>query len=148
MGVKIITRNKRAGYDYFLQEKIEAGLALQGTEVKSLRQGKAVLTDAFVMINEGEAWIHNLRIPPYEFGTYDNHDEARVRKLLLNKKEIAKLQKGLQAEGLTIVPTALYFKKSLVKLEIALAKGKKLHDKRESIAKRDIERKIQQGKYD
>lgn len=148
MGVKIITRNKRAGYDFFLQEKVEAGLVLQGTEVKTLRLGKAVITDAFINITNGEAWVHNLRIPPYEFGTYDNHEEARVRKLLLHRKEIEKLEKGMQVEGLTIIPTALYFKKSKVKIEIALAKGKKLHDKRESIAKRDIERKIQQGNYE
>jgi SsrA-binding protein len=149
MGVKIITKNKRASYDYFLEERYEAGLMLQGTEVKSLRQGKANIADAFITIDKkDEAWVHNMKIPLYEFGNISNHKEDRRRKLLLNHKEIAELKMAVQAKGMSILPVALYFKKSLVKLEIALGKGKKLHDKRQDKAKKDVERKLQQGKYE
>jgi SsrA-binding protein len=149
MGIKIIVKNKRAGYDYFLEEKFEAGLMLQGTEVKSLREGKCNIAESFVTIDKNhEVWIHNLSIPKYKFGTYDNHDETRKRKLLLNKVEIKQIEKGLATKGQTLVPTIIYFKKSLVKIEIALAKGKKLYDKRQTEAKKDVERKIRQGRYD
>lgn len=149
MGVKIITKNKRARFDFFLEKNFEAGLVLQGTEVKSLRQGKATIRDAYVAIDKNdEAWVYNLKIPLYEFGNISNHSEDRKRKLLLNKKEIDELKMGVQAKGMSIVPVALYFKKSLVKLEIALGKGKKLHDKRQDKAKKDVERKLRQGKYD
>jgi SsrA-binding protein len=149
MGVKIITRNKRASYDYALQEKFEAGIELKGTEVKSIRNGKVQMNESFVTIDKNdEVWIQNMMIPHYEFGNINNHKETRRRKLLLNKKEIKELQKGLSQKGLTIIPTAMYFKKSFVKVEIALGKGKKLHDKRADSAKKDIERKLRQGKYD
>ncbi len=148
-GIKIIAKNKRATYDYSLDEKYEAGLVLRGTEVKSLRAGKCTMTEAFCTIdNQSEVWIHQLKIPPYEFGTYANHDETRKRKLLLNAQEINQLEKNLATKGQTLVPTKIYFKGSKVKLEIATAKGKKLYDKREASAKKDIERKLRQGKYE
>lgn len=143
MGVKIITKNKRASYDYQLLEKVEAGLVLQGTEVKSLRDGKAKISEAFIAIDKHmEAWIHNMSIPQYEFGNIANHKETRKRKLLLNKKEIENLQHQIQAKGLTVIPLALYFKGSKVKLEIALGRGKKLYDKRQDNAKKDAQKKI------
>ena len=148
-GIKIITKNKRAFYDYLIEDKYEAGLKLQGTEVKSLRAGKCVMNDAYCTIDKNnEVWIHQLRIAPYQFGTYDNHEEARKRKLLLNSSEIIEIQKSLATKGQTLVPTKIYFKGSLVKIEIALAKGKKLHDKREATKSREVERKLRQGKYE
>jgi SsrA-binding protein len=149
MGIKIIAKNKRASYDYFLEEKFEAGITLQGTEVKSLRDGKCSISEAYVTVDKNhEVWIQNLSIPKYQFGTYDNHNETRKRKLLLNRQEISQIEKALATKGQTLVPTIIYFKKSLVKVEIALAKGKKLYDKRQTQAKKDVERKLRQGKYD
>lgn len=143
MGVKIITKNKRAGYDFQLIEKYEAGLVLQGTEVKSLRDGKAKIAEAFISIdNNMEAWVNNMTIPHYEFGNLANHKETRKRKLLLSKKEIEDLKHEMKSKGLTIIPLALYFKGSMVKLEIALGRGKKLYDKRQDSAKKDAEKKI------
>ena len=148
-GIKIIAKNKRASYDYFLDDKIEAGLMLQGTEVKSLRAGKCVMTEAYCTIDEkNEVWIHQLKIAPYEFGTYANHDETRKRNLLLNTAEIISLQKNLATKGQSLIPTKIYFKGSKVKLEIATGKGKKLYDKREASATKDVERKLRQGKYE
>jgi SsrA-binding protein len=148
-GIKIIVKNARAGYDFFIEEKWEAGIELKGTEVKSLREGKATLNEAFVTIDQqGEAWLHNLTIPHYKFGNIHNHEENRKRRLLLHKDEILEINKKMGTQGLTLIPLALYFKKSRVKCEIALAKGKKLFDKRESLAKKDVERKLRQGKYD
>ncbi len=148
-GIKIITKNKRASYDYFLEEKFEAGLVLQGTEVKSLRDAKCVMTEAFCDIDKNfEVWIKQLSIQPYQFGTYDNHKEFRKRKLLLNEKEIKYIQKTMATKGQTLIPTMLYFKGSKVKVEIALAKGKKLYDKRETTKKKEVDRKLQQGKYE
>lgn len=147
--IKIIAKNKRSGYDYFLEEKFEAGLVLQGTEVKSLRAGKCVLNEAFCTIDKNhEIWINQMTIAQYQFGTYDNHSETRVRKLLLNASEIAEIEKSLATKGQTLIPTKIYFKGSRVKLEIALAKGKKLYDKRESSKKKEVERKLRQGKYE
>jgi SsrA-binding protein len=149
MGIKVITKNKRAGYDFFLEEKYEAGMALVGTEVKSLRAGKCVMIDAYCDIDKNnEAWVYNLMIPHYEFGNRQNHIESRKRKLLLNKKEIENIAKAMKTKGQTIVPTMIYFKGSKVKLEIALAKGKKLFDKRESKKEKEVERKLRQGKYE
>jgi len=148
MGKKIIAKNKRASYDFFLEEKFEAGLSLLGTEVKSLRAGKVSIAEAWINIDKNEeAWIQNMTIPHYEFGNINNHDETRKRKLLLNKKEITKLQDQAKAQKLTIVPTIIYFKNSLVKIEIALGRGKKLHDKRQDQAKKDVERKLKQRDY-
>ena len=149
MGIKIIAKNKRASYDYFLQEKIEVGIQLQGTEVKTLRLGKGSISESHVGIDgNGEMWIYNMLIPQYEFGNIHNHQENRTRKLLLHKKEIIKFSHAMKAGAMTIVPTIVYFKNSLVKLEIALAKGKKLHDKRETEKKKDINRKLQRGIYE
>jgi SsrA-binding protein len=149
MGVKIICKNQRAGYDYFLEEKYECGLALLGTEVKSLRQGKGIINEAYVVIDsKGEAWLQNATIPHYEFGNINNHPETRRRKLLLKREEIHQIEKKMAMKGYTIIPLALYFKDSLVKCEIALGKGKKLFDKRDTAAKRDVERKLRQGQFD
>jgi SsrA-binding protein len=148
-GIKIITKNKRAGYDYFLEDKYEAGLVLKGTEVKSIRGGKATMGEAYCTIDENhEIWVHQMKIPKYEFGTYANHDETRKRKLLLKEQEIKHIEKALATKGQTLVPTKLYFKGPYVKIEIALAKGKKLHDKRQAKAEKDVKRKLQQGKYE
>lgn len=149
MGVKIICKNQRAGYDYFLEEKYECGMVLVGTEVKSLRAGKGQINEAYVVIDSsGEAWLQNASIPVYEFGNINNHAEARKRKLLLKKEEIIQIEKKMSIKGYTLIPTALYFKDSLVKCEIALAKGKKLFDKRDTAAKKDVERKLRQGQYE
>lgn len=149
MGVKIIVKNQRAGYDYFLEEKYECGIALQGTEVKSLRLGKAIINEAYVAIDsQGEVWLQNATIAHYDFGNINNHPETRKRKLLLKREEIAQIAKKMAIKGYTIIPLALYFKDSLVKCEIALAKGKKLYDKRDTTAKKDVERKIRQGQYE
>tara|TARA_B100000927_G_scaffold264992_1_gene237481 strand:+ start:75 stop:524 length:450 start_codon:yes stop_codon:yes gene_type:complete len=149
MGMKIIAKNKRASFDYAIKERFEAGLMLQGTEVKSLRLGKATIAESYITIDKNfEAWAYNIHIPQYEFGNINNHQEDRKRKLLLNQKEIHLIKHKIKAEGLTIVPTIIYFKKSLVKLEIALGKGKKLHDKRADQAKKDVERKLRQGRYE
>lgn len=149
MGIKIICKNSRAGYDYFLEEKYECGVALVGTEVKSLRLGKAKIDEAYVAIdNAGEVWLQNATIPHYEFGNINNHPETRKRKLLLKREEIHQIEKKMAMKGYTIIPLALYFKDSLVKCEIALAKGKKLFDKRDTAAKKDVERKLRQGQFE
>ena len=120
-----------------------------GTEVKSLRLGKCSLSEAHISIDQfNEAWVYNINIPHYEFGNINNHEESRKRKLLLKKKELNYLQHKSQAQGMTIIPTKIYFKKSMVKLEIALAKGKKHHDKRADTAKKDVERRLRRGLYD
>ncbi len=148
MGIKIIANNKRARYDYFLEEMFEAGLVLRGTEIKSLRNGKVTLSEAYVAIDkDGEVWIHGMKIPQYEFGNINNHQEDRKRKLLLHQQEITNIAHKMATKGLTLVPTKLYFKNSLVKIEIALAKGKKKYDKREDQAKKDVERKLRRGDF-
>ena len=149
MEIKIICRNKRAGYDFFLEEKFEAGLVLTGTEIKVLREGKGNINDAFVQVDgNGEAWVYNMQIPHYKFGNISNHEEFRKRKLLLNRKEITEIVKNTQLQRLTVIPVSLYFKDSRVKIEIALAKGKKMYDKRETEAKKDVERKLRQKNYE
>tara|TARA_R110000868_G_scaffold117599_1_gene312140 strand:- start:839 stop:1288 length:450 start_codon:yes stop_codon:yes gene_type:complete len=149
MTKKIIAKNKRASYDFELIERFEAGIELRGTEVKTLRAGKVSLSEAFVTVDKNdEIWIMNMTIPQYEFGNINNHDETRTRKLLMKKDEIQYISHEMSAKRLTIVATIIYFKSSRVKIEIALAKGKKMHDKRADSAKKDIERKLRQGKYD
>lgn len=149
MGIKIICKNQRAGYDYFLEEKYECGMSLLGTEVKSMRLGKGIINEAFVTIDsKGEVWLQNATIPHYEFGNINNHSETRKRKLLLKREEIQQIEKKMAIKGYTIIPLALYFKDSLVKCEIALAKGKKVFDKRDTAAKKDVERKLRQGHYE
>lgn len=133
MTIKTIARNKRASYEYQLLERVEAGIVLQGTEIKSLREGKVNISDAYVSIdNQGEVYINQMSISPYLYGNRANHLEGRRRKLLLHKREITKIKQLLQTKGLTIIPLSIYFKDSLVKLELVLAKGKKIYDKRES----------------
>ena len=142
-GTRLIANNKKAYHDYFIEEKYEAGLALVGTEVKSLRQGQCSIKEAFIRIENGEMYIYQMHIPPYEKGNIFNRDPLRVRKLLLHKAEINKLLGKQKEKGYTIVPLSVYFKDSLVKLEIGLARGKKLYDKREDIAKRDAKREAE-----
>lgn len=148
MGIKILAKNKRASYDYSFKETFEAGIQLVGTEVKSLRNGKVTIAESHITVDKNnEVWIHNMNIPHYEFGNVHNHEERRKRKLLLHKKEIDRLFFALKASGMTLIPVKIYFKKSLVKLEIALGQGKKLHDKRQDQKKKDIEKKLRQGDY-
>jgi len=145
MGEKLICNNKKAYHDYFIEEKFEAGMVLTGTEVKSLRMGRANLNDAFAQIKSGEAFLNNLHISPYEFGNRSNHDADRARKLLLHKKEITKLFSKMREQGYTVVPLRLYLKSGLVKVELGLAKGKKLYDKREDLKEKDSKRDIAQA---
>ena len=135
-GRKIIAQNKKARHDYHIEDTYEAGLVLTGTEVKSLRAGRASLVDGFGDIEAGEAWLHNVHIPEYAQGTWTNHTTRRKRKMLLNRQEIDKIEQRTQAKGLTIVPLSLYFSDGRAKVEIALARGKKQYDKRHAIAER------------
>jgi SsrA-binding protein len=139
-GARPIATNRRAFHDYFIQEKLEAGLSLTGTEVKSLREGRASLQDGYVAVEGGEAWLHNVHVPPYTAGSYNNPDPKRKRKLLLHRREIERLAGKIQRSGATCVPLSLYFKGPRVKAEIALVTGKKLHDKRETIRRREADR--------
>lgn len=143
---KDIAKNKKARFEYEIIETFEAGIVLQGTEVKSLRTGKANIQDAFAKIKKGEVFIHQMHISPYEMGNRYNHDPMRIRKLLLHKKEIKRLTGKLQEKGLTLVPLKLYFKNGKVKIQLGLGKGKTTYDKRHTLkqkeAKRDMERAI------
>ena len=141
-GIKTIVQNRKARHDYFIQETLEAGIELKGTEVKSLRLGRANLKDSYATIKNGEVFIVGMHISPYEMGNRFNHDPLRPKKLLLHRYEINKLMGYVQQKGLTIVPLSLYFKKGKVKVELAVAKGKKLYDKREAIAKKAAQREI------
>ena len=140
---RLIANNKKAYHDYFILEKYEAGIVLHGTEVKSLRMGKCSVKEAFTRIENGEMFIYGMHISPYEKGNIFNKDPLRVRKLLLHKKEIDKIYGKMREKGITVVPLRVYFSDSLVKVEIGLAKGKKLYDKREDIAKKDQRREAQ-----
>jgi SsrA-binding protein len=142
MGIKIIATNKKAFHDYFIDEVLEAGMVLLGTEVKSLRLGKANLKDAFCRIMGGELYVNNLHISPYEFGNRENHDPTRVRKLLVHRAELDKLTRKVEEKGLSLVATKLYFKEGRVKLEIGIARGKKLHDKRETLKQKEAGREM------
>ena len=144
MGIKIIATNRKAHHEYFILESLECGIQLTGTEIKSIRKGAINLKDSFVKVDDGEVFLHNCHISPYEQGNRFNHEEKRTRKLLLNKKEIEKLIGKIKKDGYAIVPLELYLENGWAKLEIALAKGKKLYDKRDDLAKkaqsRDIDR--------
>lgn len=140
MGIKIIANNKKAYHEYFVDEVFEAGLALQGTEVKSVRMGQVSLKEAYCRIRNGEIFVENMNISPYEQGNRENHDPLRVRKLLLNRIEIDKLTKKVEERGFALVPTRLYFKDSRAKLEIGLCRGKKLYDKRETLKRKQADR--------
>ena len=142
-GMKLIANNKKARHDYFIEETYEAGIALHGTEVKSLRQGQCSIKEAFISIDHGEIFINRMHINPYEKGNIFNKDPLRTRKLLLHKAEIRKLESQVKMKGYTIMPLKVYLKGSLVKVEIGLARGKKLYDKRQDIAKKDAQREAQ-----
>lgn len=139
-GEKLIANNKKAYHDYFIEETYEAGIELYGTEVKSIRMGKCSIKESYVRITDGQAVILGMNVSPYEKGNIFNRDPLRIRRLLLHKKEIRKLEKEVQTGGYTVVPLRVYLKRGLVKLEIGLAKGKKLYDKRETLAKKDMNR--------
>ncbi len=139
---RTIIENRKARHEYIFLETLEAGIELRGTEVKSLRAGKGNLQDAFARIEREECWLYNLHISPYDFGNRNNHEETRERRLLLHKKEIRRLHSKLKEQGLTLIPVRLYFSGNLVKVELALAKGKKLYDKREAAAARDAKRQM------
>lgn len=141
--VKLIANNKKAYHDYFIEDKYEAGIVLHGTEVKSLRMGKCSVKEAFVRIEKGEVFIYNMHISPYEKGNIFNKNPLRVKKLMLHGYEINKIAGKMAEKGYTLVPLQVYFKGSLVKVEIALAKGKKLYDKRQDIAKKDQRREAE-----
>jgi SsrA-binding protein len=145
MAEKLIAENRKARHEYHLLERLEAGLVLTGTEVKSLRTGKADLARAYATVREGEAWLVGLHIAPYEQGSTAGHDPDRDRKLLLHGREIASLIGKVKERGLTLVPIRLYFKDGRAKVELALARGKELHDKRRDLAKRDAERQIERA---
>ncbi len=140
-----ITENRKARHQFFIEETYEAGISLVGTEVKSLRDGRANLTDAYAVIKNGEAWLMQAHISPYREGTYNNHEPKRARKLLLHKFEIRRLHSKVNEKGYTLVPLRMYFFRGKVKVEIAVAKGKKLYDKRDSIAEKDARRQIERG---
>ena len=139
-GEKLIASNKKAFHDYFILQKAEAGVALTGTEVKSLRDGKANIKDSYVIFKDGEAFLFNAHISPYSHGNLQNHEPERNRKLLLHRREIEKLREQVVEKGLTVVPLRLYFKGGKVKVEIAVVRGKKLYDKRETEKKRELDR--------
>ena len=138
-------RNRRATFDYEIMQTFEAGLSLRGSEVKSLRQGGSSIAEAFARIKAGEVWLEGMNIPVYEQASYNNHEPLRSRKLLLSKSEIVEISKGLERKGLTLVPLKLYFHKGWVKITVALARGKKLYDKRHDKAKKDAEREMQRA---
>jgi SsrA-binding protein len=140
--IQSIARNKRARYDYHILDTFEAGVVLTGTEVKSLREGKANISDAYGNLRDGEVFLLNLHISPYERGGYTNHEPNRTRKLLLHRKEIRRLIGAVERQGLTLIPLELYFKNGVAKVALALAKGKKQHDKRETDRTRDAEREM------
>src|SRR5438874_4429982 len=144
-GRKLVAQNKKARHDYHIEDVFEAGLVLVGTEVKSLRAGRASLVDGFAEVHGGEVFLHGVHIPEYTQGTWTNHEPRRVRKLLLNRVEIHKIESRVNERGLTIVPLALYFKDGRAKVEIALARGKKSYDKRHALAERQANREAQQA---
>ncbi len=147
MATNIEIKNKKASFEYFLLETFTAGIVLTGTEIKSIRAGKASLKEAYCTFTGQELFIRNMHIAPYSHGTYNNHEPKQDRKLLLTARELRKLKSRIEEKGLTIVPTLLYInEKGLAKMEIALAKGKKVYDKRESIKKKDIQREIERDK--
>ena len=142
LGKKVIAQNKTARHEYFIEEVYECGLVLTGTEVKSLRAGRASLTDGYAMARDGEIWVSGVHIPEYNQGSWTNHMPRRERKLLLHKREIAQINGVIKAGGLTLIPLSLYFKDGKAKIEIAIAKGKKAHDKRNTLMEKQAEREV------
>jgi len=141
-GIKIIAKNRKARHEYEIFDTWEAGLVLMGTEVKALRNGRVNLGDSYGEIREGEAWIVKMHIGPYEMGNRENHEPFRRRKMLLTRREIRKIRPKVEEQGLTLVPLKIYFKKGLVKIQLGLGRGRKLHDKRDAKAKQDVQRRI------
>ena len=139
-GIKILAKNRKASFEYFLLDKFEAGIELQGSEIKSIRAGQVSIGEAYIQIENLEAWLVNSHVAKYDAASIFNHDPKRKRRLLLHRKEINQIWNAVRQKGLTVVPTILYLSKGRAKIEIALAKGKKMYDKRDSIAKRDAER--------
>lgn len=144
-GIKVIANNRRSTFDYQLLERFEAGLVLSGTEIKSIRNHQVSLQRSYVQAREGELWLLEATIAPYEHGNRENHEPARPRKLLLHRREIEKIIDALTTKGLTVIPTRLYLKNGLAKVEIALARGKTRHDKRQDIAKKDADRQVERA---
>ncbi len=144
--MKLIAENRKARHDYFVEDTYEAGIVLVGCEVKSIRQGAVNLRDSFAIIKNGEVFAVGMHIAPYQMGSYNNHDPRRNRKLLLNRSEIRKLKAKVEQKGYTLVPLKIYFKDALVKVELGLCKGKETHDKRDSIKKREEDRKVERIK--
>jgi SsrA-binding protein len=147
MDEKTVARNKKAGFEYFLLEHLEAGLSLQGSEIKSIKNGQMSLQEAYVEIRGGDAWLMNSHIAPYIQANRNNHDPLRPKRLLLHKKEIRKLSEQVKLKGVTIVPTRVYIKEGRAKVEVTVAKGKKLYDKRDAIAQRDRDREAQREEH-
>jgi SsrA-binding protein len=142
---KVICRNRRAAHEYELFDRVEAGIVLTGTEVKSLRTGKAQLEDAYAKLDGGEMWLMGCEIPEYALGTYNNHKPKRARKLLMHKREVAKFGGKATQKGFTLIPLQLYFKQGKVKVELAVARGKQMHDKREALKKKDAKREMERA---
>ncbi len=142
---RIIARNRRARHDYHIEDVVEAGIVLTGTEVKSLRAGRASLTDGFAQLSDGELWLMGVHIPEYTLGTWTNHEPRRPRKLLLHRREIDRLASEIAERGLTLIPLALYFSGGRVKVELALARGKRAYDKRQDLARRDAAREVERA---
>ncbi|MGI6119664.1 MAG: SsrA-binding protein SmpB [Desulfosporosinus sp.] len=147
-GIKIVAENRKAFHDYFVEDRVEAGIILTGTEIKSIREGRVNLKDSYARLDNGEIWVHQMHISPYEQGNRYNHDPLRPRKLLLHRSEINKLGGKIQQQGLTLIPIKIYLKKGLAKVELAVCQGKKNYDKRQALAeregKRDIERALRE----
>ena len=144
-GIKIVAQNRKAYHDYFVEDKYECGIALYGTEVKSIRQGRVNLKESWAQIREGEVWIEGMHISPYEQGNIFNRDPLRAKKLLLHRYEIRKLDSLVMRQGFTLIPLELYLKDGKVKVQLGMCKGKQLHDKRDTMAKKDTEREIQRA---
>ena len=144
-GKKVIATNRRARHDYTIEDTLEVGIMLTGTEVKSLRAGRASLTDGYAMITQGEVWLYGVHIPEYAQGTWTNHEPRRVRKLLLHRREIDRLERATREGGLTLVPLSLYFSDGKAKLELALARGRRTYDKRHELARRDAAREVERA---
>lgn len=142
-GIKVISDNRKAYHDYFIDEKLEVGIILTGTEIKSIRNGRVNLKDSYARIENGEVWLHQMHVSPYEQGNRFNHDPLRKRKLLLNRSEIVKLIGKVQLQGLTLVPTKIYLKRGMAKIELGVGRGKKNYDKRQDMAERDAKREIE-----
>jgi SsrA-binding protein len=144
-GTKPVASNRKALHEYFVEDTFEAGIALTGTEIKSVRAGRVNLRDGFVLLKNGEAWLVNVHIAPYDFGNRENHEPRRERRLLLHRREISRLQTKVSERGWTVVPLSMYLKNGLAKVEIALVRGKRLYDKRDAIAERDADRELRRA---